>query len=82
MQSEFSGLSSDINKVTQDTSSTLLQHKELIESLHVDADETVHYLANRREKMESEIELIQSANRQIFDHLAQLSNVLVEKLGK
>jgi len=82
MQSEFSGLSSDINKVTQGMSSTLSQHKDLMESLHVDADETVQFLRNRRETMESEIEMIQSANRQIFDHLAQLSNLIVEKLGK
>lgn len=82
MQSEFSGLSSDINRVTQDISNTLSQHKDVIESLHVDADETVQYLAHRRATMESEIEMIQSANRQIFDHLAQLSNVIVEKLGK
>jgi hypothetical protein len=54
----------------------------MVESLQVDADETVQHLRERRERMESEIELIQSANIQVFDHLAQLSDVLVEKLSK
>ena len=82
MQSEFSGLSNDINTITRELASTLSEHKNMVGSLKVDADETTQYLRERRERMKSEIELIQSANRQVFDHLAQLSNVLVEKLSK